>query len=300
MKHLASFIYLTHVVVAQNVVQFDFVSVRKPRPDALARRAQPLSASLTNDGLIQYLATVYVGTPPQALQLSIGTDSSDIWLPSYSASYCASSPAQCGDGTFSSSKSSTYKNLNSVFNITYVDESHAIGSYFTDSMAIGTSTAVVNNVQMGLGTDITFAPGILGLGFASNQAASTQYPTLVDQMYSQGKINSRAFSVWLNDLQANTGSLVFGGVDTAKYREPLLAVAMLQDSSGSYTQFTVALTAFTLTKIGAAPMTGFTNSSFSEPVYLGTGTTLHLCLLLCSLKSRNKLPLNTTTRLDLT
>ena len=55
----------------------------------LGRRANTVTASLGNaelEGL--YYANVSVGTPAQSLSLQIDTGSSDVWLPSSSASLC--------------------------------------------------------------------------------------------------------------------------------------------------------------------------------------------------------------------
>jgi hypothetical protein len=40
-------------------------------------------------------------------------------------------------------------------------------------------------------------------------------------MVDQGLIRSKAYSLWLNDLSASTGSILFGGVNTEKYRGQL-------------------------------------------------------------------------------
>lgn len=55
----------------------------------VAERADTVTASLGNavtSGL--YYANVTVGTPAQALSLQIDTGSSDVWVPSSSASIC--------------------------------------------------------------------------------------------------------------------------------------------------------------------------------------------------------------------
>jgi len=65
----------------------------------LIERANTVGVSLTNarsQGL--YFANVSVGTPGQALALQIDTGSSDIWVPSSTATFCSTSKLGCQNG----------------------------------------------------------------------------------------------------------------------------------------------------------------------------------------------------------
>lgn len=42
----------------------------------------------------------------------------------------------------------------------------------------------------------------MGLGFAANVAADVEYPTILDNMVSQGYIDTNAFSLYLVGLPA--------------------------------------------------------------------------------------------------
>jgi hypothetical protein len=86
-----------------------------------------------------------------------------------------------------------------------VDGSSSKGDYFTDTFEIGGAT--LTNLTMGLGiqTDINY--GLVGVGYASNEAivSSTRsfesvYPNLPVSMMNEGLINTNAYSLWLNDL----------------------------------------------------------------------------------------------------
>jgi len=62
----------------------------------------------------------------------------------------------------------------------------------------------------------------LGIGYQINEvqvgrAGKAAYNNLPAQMVADGLIQSNAYSLWLNDLDASTGSILFGGVDTAQY-----------------------------------------------------------------------------------
>lgn len=62
----------------------------------------------------------------------------------------------------------------------------------------------MDNVQVGLATSGARASGILGIGFDNGEAgiylnSMTSYPNLVSQLVLNGYINSRAYSIWLDD-----------------------------------------------------------------------------------------------------
>lgn len=60
-------------------------------------------------------------------------------------------------------------------------------------------------------------------------------------MVKDGLIKSNAYSLWLNDLGAHTGSILFGGVNTEKYRGELQTLP-IQTVNGDYSEFIIALT----------------------------------------------------------
>lgn len=67
------------------------------------------------------------------------------------------------------------------------------------------------------------------------------YPNLPRAMVEKGLIKSNAYSLWLNDLEANTGSILFGGVNKAKYHGNLETLPV-QPVDGGYSEFFIALT----------------------------------------------------------
>lgn len=56
----------------------------------------------------------------------------------------------------------------------------------------------------------------------------TTYPTVLDNMVTQGGINRRAFSLYLNG-SSNLGTILFGGIDSDKYYDNLAALPMVVD-----------------------------------------------------------------------
>lgn len=105
-----------------------------------------------------------------------------------------------------SKKSSTFDDFDpGSFNITYVDGSTSTGDYFRDVFQI--SSATLTNMTMGLGIQTNIPYGLVGVGYALNEAiVSTElstakaYPNLPINMVNEGLINTIAYSLWLNDL----------------------------------------------------------------------------------------------------
>jgi hypothetical protein len=54
--------------------------------------------------------------------------------------------------------------------------------------------------------------------------------TVIESLVSAGLTERAAFSLWLNDLNAGIGSILFGGVDTDKYTGDLISLPIVTDS----------------------------------------------------------------------
>lgn len=250
--------------------------------ESLRRRAGPISVTLGNADVLYY-ANVTVGTPAQFIQLQVDTGSSDVWMTSSSAAYCKQSRYNCEGGTFNSATSTTYKAISTgpIFNISYVDGSGSVGRFFTDDFTIGGST--IQNLQMGLATTTTIGTGIIGVCFAADESVCSgattcqTYPNIMTDMVSQDLISSQAYSLWLDDVDAQTGVILFGGVDTAKFTGSLITIPIQKDAySGAYTSFSVAFTGLSVTN--SSGTTSFTASEYAEPAILDSGTSLTVCL----------------------
>lgn len=196
-----------------------------------------------------YFATVKIGSNKQELSLQLDTGSSDVWVPYYQAEACQAhggrQPSKgCVLGSFNPRESETFEDLGKgTFKIKYVDESGAEGDYFADDFTIGGNT--VKNLTMGLGIDTDIAFGLFGVGYAFNEASNNQdqqfiYPNLPVALQDEGIIKTIAYSLWLNDLDASQGSILFGGIDTGKYHGDLARLDIVRDES-NFTHFQVPL-----------------------------------------------------------
>ena len=221
-----------------------------------------------------YYANVSLGTPAQKLRLHIDTGSSDLWANVESSEICADRRDYCSGGaTYNPNASSTYKYVNSDFNVSYVDGSGAAGDYATDTLSIGGHT--LNSLQFGIGYESTSADGILGIGYAAdeaqvNAAHQKSYANLPQAMVSAGLINSNAYSLWLDDLEANTGSIIFGGVDTDKYIGQLQTLPIQQEFN-EYAELIITVSSM---KMVNGDSTNSFNTDLPTAVILDSGSSL--------------------------
>ncbi|KIW11577.1 hypothetical protein PV08_10878 [Exophiala spinifera] len=260
------------------VVGFNFEKRRvkaEEAPHLVRRQSGTVTATLTNEILL-YFINVTVGTPGQPFSLQLDTGSSDIWFPAINADICEQGvETYCPFGTYDYTQSSTYSDPGlPEFQIQYVDGTQISGAYLSDVLNIG-STKLTNMTMAAALEANTRGIGIMGIGFQSGESAAVQgeftYPNVINVLKDQGHINSLAYSLWLDDLESNTGSILFGGVDKSKYHGNLVALPIQPDSqTGNLTSFTVAWTGLTVSGSG---QTSDMSPSTPQPAILDSGTT---------------------------
>jgi hypothetical protein len=239
--------------------------------DRLRRRQNTLQQTLDNKETL-YFANASLGTPEQTLRLHIDTGSSDLWANAADSSLCRGQERPCaGSGTYDANSSSTYEFVNNDFNISYVDGSGAAGDYAKDTFNFGGKS--IEGLQFGIGYTSSSPEGILGIGYTLNEvqvnrAGGKAYPNLPQLLADNGDINSNAYSLWLNDLDASTGNILFGGVDTKKYTGSLSTLPVVP-SRGIYYEFIIALTGLGQ---NGNPTSIFSNQAI--PVLLDSGSSL--------------------------
>lgn len=279
------------------VIQWD-IEKRHDSPRLQRRSDSTFEAPIKNDKRNGgYFATVQIGSPGQNLTLQIDTGSSDVWVPYSGASICTDTSSDNDGCTFGSctlsfnrrdvfylltlsvvdpDESKTFDDVGpGQFEIAYVDNSYSRGDYFQDDLKIAGAT--IQNLTMGLGVRTNIAHGLIGLGYVINEASmdtvDATYPNLPVAMEQGGLINTVAYSLWLNDLDANTGSILFGGIDTAKYVGDLTRIEILPDESNdNFTHFTVAVTS--LEASSPSGMDVLTSEELPIHAVLDSGTTL--------------------------
>ncbi len=230
------------------------------------------STYLTESQETLYFINATVGTPARSVRLHLDTGSSDLWVNTPSSTLCSSSQKQCEfGGTYSANASSTYEYIGSYFNISYVDGSGASGDYVSDTVSFGETK--LDRLQFGIGYTSTNTQGILGIGYPLNEvqvnrAGRAPYRNLPAQLVADGFIQSNAYSLWLNDLDASTGNILFGGVDQEKYSGTLQTLP-IQSEQGLFAEFLITLTKL---ELGDTPIPGA--DSLAQAVLLDTGSSL--------------------------
>ncbi|KAF2205412.1 acid protease [Delitschia confertaspora ATCC 74209] len=240
--------------------------------DRLRRRAKTVQETLDNLETL-YFANATLGTPEQKFRFHIDTGSSDLWANAKNSNLCRQRENPCAvSGVYDANSSSTYEYVNSYFNISYVDGSGASGDYAKDTFHFGGQT--IRDMQFGIGYRSTSPEGILGIGYMINEvqvnrAGGKAYPNLPQMLVNNGLINTNAYSLWLNDLDASTGSILFGGVDSEKYIGSLSTLPIIPIQGSIYAEFVIALTGL--------GMNGQNGSLFNNdviPVLLDSGSSL--------------------------
>ncbi|KAF1966429.1 candidapepsin-4 precursor [Bimuria novae-zelandiae CBS 107.79] len=235
------------------------------------RRRDTVQVSLDNLETL-YFMNASLGTPAQNFRLHIDTGSSDLWVNAANSALCSNRALPCdAAGVYNANDSSTYEYVNSIFNISYVDGSGASGDYAKDTFNM--NNVDINRLQFGIGYESSSPEGILGIGYMVNEvqvnrARLDPYSNLPQKLVDDNKINTNAYSLWLNDLDASTGSILFGGVDTDKFEGTLSKLPIIPES-GVYAEFIIALTS-----LGADGKKGSIFENEQVAVLLDSGSSL--------------------------
>lgn len=118
--------------------------------------------------------------------------------------------------------------------------------------------------------------GIWGIGYpAAENLASRGYqvPTITDHLVELGYIHRKAFSLYLDDQDAGTGSIIFGGIDSSKYTGDLITVPVTpvkEQGISVYLVWRIPLTSISFH--GANGSTILTPPDMATPGVLDSGT----------------------------
>ena len=199
--------------------------------------------------MIRYETEIFVGTDPQRIVVQLDTGSSDMWVNEATSSICSAPNSKCPlYGTYTPADSRTYVPVeNSYFSVSYQDQTGAAGNLATDTLTV--SGVSIEGVQFGVAYSSGSALAVIGLGYAAGEQGTREsgaapYPTFSEQLVNHGLVKLNAYSLYLNDLSSPTGSILYGGVDTAKIQGNLVTLPIPPPSNGfEYQELWVTLNA---------------------------------------------------------
>lgn len=266
------------------------------RVHSIVKRSNSPSVSL-DDRSNLFTAELTIGSQKETVQVQVDTGSSDLWLMNSSNPYCSGVTSninelndpnnQSDDGQilcwsatmFDPTKSSTFKKNDTSFSVTYGDYSFANGTYAHDNIGFGGIT--IDSANFALAYEANSSYAVWGIGLPATEGSAildqstghweSTYPNLPLQMAQQGIISSYGYSLWLNDADAKTGSLLFGGVDHAKYKGSLQTVPLISEYEGA------AVSRLMIMLNGISIYQGSNSAqvaSFQLPALLDSGTTI--------------------------
>ena len=213
------------------------------------------------------------------MAVTLDTGSSDLWVPATSSSPCQQ--GECDAGSFDPSQSSTYKVLlKNGFNITYAGPGDSdAGDWASDTITVGGSPSITGQT-IGVSLNGADMHGVMGVGYDTNEASDAAahngiYQTTMDQMLSEGIIQRKAYSLYLNEYNATIGAVIFGGIDTTKYSGDLVGLPLQLGPEGAQSEFYVTLTSVSLTDRTGA-VTQLTDPGFAQSALLDSGTSATL------------------------
>ncbi|RBR09342.1 uncharacterized protein FIESC28_09950 [Fusarium coffeatum] len=256
------------------VVPVDFERQIRDASESLKRRADDKTTEMKVDkhGLTWlYWANFTIGTPPQRLYSEIDTGSADLLVLTDEIEACTGKEAQCTGNVFSTGKSRTFDWLDS--------ESQASGSfgsgetwsgyYGTDTFTLGDAT--IDNFQFIATTEFKATGSgifsIFGIGLAGLELAEKKYANLPYALAEAGEINTPAYSLWLDSDQK--GQFLFGGVNKAKYKGPLVSFPIPKNNqNGKTDRLLVVMEGFGVSSNGKYSGMDFT----PRPVLLDSGS----------------------------
>lgn len=250
---LAAIVALAGPAAAHIHLPFASRSTHRPGDVAaqLQRRSSSSAARTTHIDSIysSCLVNLTVGTPPQDVALLLSVDDYVTWVPD--ATYCtseyntrySSSYLSCDYGSFNVNLSSSWtRDLDSDGYDRTFDSGYS-GYYTAGNVASGKSLhetvgfagASIPNVTLGLASSASKRVGVLGLGFNASERSYSreEQPAFLDSMLAAGLVETKAYSMWLDDPAGATGNLLLGAVDTSAFTPPLVRYDMGGSGSSS-------------------------------------------------------------------
>ena len=210
-------------------VALDFEVTRKPVDvNSTLERAKrdSVSSPLYFEGPA-YGIRISVGSNRQEQQVVLDTGSSDFWVIDANSS-CTKEGTECKKyGTFDPDTSTSFNYLGFLFAIVFGDKTSSIGLWAEDTVQIGDIT--LTNQSFADVSLTSAIQGVMGLSRPQPDSPNARFDSVPVTLKKQGKIKTNAYSLYLNSPGAATGTIIFGGVDNAKYSGKLIEESVVLD-----------------------------------------------------------------------
>ncbi|KAK4460059.1 putative aspartyl protease precursor [Cladorrhinum samala] len=261
------------VTVSKGIVRYGVTA--QQAGDSLTKRQLGTGAAAQRGGSL-YTVQVKFGTPGQWVPIQIDTSTAEMWANptcgnSADRSFCQAQPRF--------TYSTTLTDLGTVGQaVTRSPTADGSANFVYVADYIGVGNARVTQQIFGAGYATTLAmTGTMGLG-PSLQGWQNGYPTFIDSLYSQGFINSRAFSLDLQSLSNQDGSLIFGGIDTQKYIGDLVKLPIIPagQSPDGFTRYWIYVNEISVNKEDGTVATVYETpeGGRGQAVFIDSGATL--------------------------
>lgn len=263
------------------------------------KRANGYESVTLYDQTSFYSVQINVGSPSQEVSVMLDTGSSDLYVVEPSNPYCdadagesssSSNPTgtstssssssiatvDCAEyGTFDPSKSSSFTKNDSLFSIVYGDYDFASGYWGVDNVGLGNMT--VKNVNFAIANKSNASFGTFGVGLPKEESTYNgghgsytydNFPVLLKQ---QGFVKKTAYSLLIENSDAEKGTVLFGAVDHNRYSGQLYTLPLINPD---YTGRTA--TEFYVTVQGIAVEDGNNTETLTTtpfPALIDSGTT---------------------------
>lgn len=202
-----------------------------------------------------YVAEISIGSERDIVKVAIDTTTSDLFVLSNKG--CEplmmdnDNNYMCEFGTFNSSSSNTFKRNESAdaFKISnpLLGSNVSEGYWGYDVVRIGNT--IINDLPFGIVNDSEAPIGVLGIGFPGLEVTNlpeyffgSQKQNNDDYTYENvpikfnltGTIKTVAYSIYFTNVTGSSGSILFGGIDKAKFTGDLKSVDIVNTLQEEY------------------------------------------------------------------
>lgn len=203
------------------------------------------TVSLSNQRAF-YVTTIKIGSNNTEVKVLVDTGLSDLWVLSAENPQCEANGGEVNCetyGTFDEEASTTFKSNGTAFSISYADQTYAKGTWAQDDVDLANGFTI-KGANFALANDSDSDVGVLGIAYQELESSSTRYSNLPIQLKEQGYIQRAAYSLYLTSAESSKGTILFGGVDHAKYLGELVTLPVSL-TSGKYVYLSIPLASIT-------------------------------------------------------